>query len=145
MRQIYVRSSLIIGLAVTLFATVAAVATPFAYITNQGANTVSVIDLATNQVVDTIAVSKGPAGVVVDGKGKRVYVSNVDGRSVSVISTAKRKVIDEIKFDIAPVGLALTNDGSQLYVADWYSDRIWHEVLPAKRERISLTGWFRLR
>jgi len=25
------------------------------------------------------------------------------------------------------------------------SDRFWHEVLPAKRERISLTGWFRLR
>lgn len=25
------------------------------------------------------------------------------------------------------------------------SDRFWHEVLPAKRERISLTGWFRSR
>lgn len=25
------------------------------------------------------------------------------------------------------------------------SDRFWHEVLPAKRERISLTGWFRTR
>ncbi len=25
------------------------------------------------------------------------------------------------------------------------SDRFWHEVLPAKRQRISLTGWFRTR
>jgi SM-20-related protein len=25
------------------------------------------------------------------------------------------------------------------------SDRFWHEVLPARRERISLTGWFRQR
>ena len=25
------------------------------------------------------------------------------------------------------------------------SDQFWHEVLPAKRERISLTGWFRTR
>lgn len=25
------------------------------------------------------------------------------------------------------------------------SDRFWHEVLPAKRDRISLTGWFRTR
>ena len=25
------------------------------------------------------------------------------------------------------------------------SDRFWHEVLPAKRDRVSLTGWFRTR
>jgi len=25
------------------------------------------------------------------------------------------------------------------------SDRFWHEVLPAKRERLSLTGWFKTR
>jgi SM-20-related protein len=25
------------------------------------------------------------------------------------------------------------------------SDRFWHEVLPAQRQRLSLTGWFRHR
>lgn len=27
----------------------------------------------------------------------------------------------------------------------FFSDRFWHEVLPARRERLSLTGWFRQR
>lgn len=38
--------------------------------------------------------------------------------------------------DISPIGGRLV-----LFL----SDQFWHEVLPAKRERISLTGWFRIR
>ena len=30
-------------------------------------------------------------------------------------------------------------------LACFLSDRFWHEVLPARRERLSLTGWFRRR
>lgn len=43
---------------------------------------------------------------------------------------------EESYLDIAPTGGALVV---------FLSDRYWHEVLPAKRERISLTGWFRTR
>jgi SM-20-related protein len=38
--------------------------------------------------------------------------------------------------DIAPAGGTLVT---------FLSDRFWHEVLPARRERLSLTGWFRRR
>jgi SM-20-related protein len=38
--------------------------------------------------------------------------------------------------DIVPVGGTLVT---------FLSDRFWHEVLPARRERLSLTGWFRRR
>ncbi|MEY3411168.1 MAG: hypothetical protein RL593_744, partial [Pseudomonadota bacterium] len=34
-----------------------------AYITNQGDNTVSVIDIDSNKVIKTISVAKGPVGV----------------------------------------------------------------------------------
>lgn len=37
----------------------------------------------------------------------------------------------------------ITPLGGKLVV--FLSSRFWHEVLPAKRERISLTGWFRTR
>ena len=37
-------------------------AAPFAYITNQGSHDVSVIDLATDAVVATVPVGRGPAG-----------------------------------------------------------------------------------
>ena len=52
--------SLVLGLLV-LSATVHAA--PFAYITNAGDNTVSVIDTATNKLVATHSVGAGPNGV----------------------------------------------------------------------------------
>src|SRR5947207_2703282 len=52
-------------------------AAPFAYITNNISNTVSVIDTATNVVVGTpIAVGFTPFGVAVNPAGTRVYVAN---------------------------------------------------------------------
>ena len=39
------------------------IAAPFAYITNQGEDSVSVIDLANNQVTNKITVGEDPAGV----------------------------------------------------------------------------------
>jgi YVTN family beta-propeller protein len=45
-----------------------------AYITNSRANTVSVIDTATNRVGTTIAVGSDPKGVAVSPDGSKVYV-----------------------------------------------------------------------
>lgn len=43
---------------------------------------------------------------------------------------------DADPLDITPAGGTLVT---------FLSDRFWHEVLPAHRERLSLTGWFRRR
>ena len=59
-----------------LFSMVEVYAAPFAYITNGGGNTVSVIDTATNTVVSTIPVGTCPQGVAVNPAGTRVYVTN---------------------------------------------------------------------
>lgn len=39
--------------------------------------------------------------------------------------------------------LDISPNGGRLVL--FLSDQFWHEVLPAKRERLSLTGWFRTR
>ncbi len=44
-------------------------AEPFAYITNSGSNNVSVIDVSTNTVVDTVDVGEFPNGVAVTPGG----------------------------------------------------------------------------
>ena len=51
-----------------------AFAAPFAYITNNGGNTVSVIDTSNNTVTATVPVGNGPLGVAVNPAGTRVYV-----------------------------------------------------------------------
>ena len=69
-------------------------AVSYAYITNQGDNSVSVINTNTNKIIQTIAVGHRPAGVVVSHNGKRVYVSNPESKDISVIDT---KTLQNIK------------------------------------------------
>lgn len=96
-------------------------AEPFAYITNSGDNTVSVIDTATNAVTATIAVGKYPYGVAVHPDGSTVYVTNTEDATVSVIAAATNTVTATIPVGGGPVyGLAVTPDGSRLYVAIGY-------------------------
>jgi YVTN family beta-propeller protein len=94
-------------------------AAPFAYITNQDSNTVSVIDIATNSVVGSpIAVGVRPYGVAVNSAGTRVYVANGAGGSISVIDTATSKVIATIPDPLFPVGIAINSAGTRVYVTN---------------------------
>ena len=68
---------------VALALCVAANAEPFAYITNQKSNDVSVIDLAAQRVAATLPVGRSPAGVVAVSATGRVFVSNPDSKTLS--------------------------------------------------------------
>jgi YVTN family beta-propeller protein len=71
-----------------------AAAAPFAYVTNESDNTVSVIDTASNTVVATITVGTSPYGVAVTPDGKHVYVANGNpSDTASVIDTASNAVV----------------------------------------------------
>ena len=60
-----------------------------AYVTNANADTVSVIDTATNTVVGSpIAVGGGPYGIAITPDGAYAYVTNAWGDTVSVIRIA---------------------------------------------------------
>ena len=78
-------------LAAVFAISVKAGAQPFAYITNETDGTVSVINTATNTVVDTVPVGNTPYGVAVTPDGAFVYVTTSPS-SVSVISAASNTV-----------------------------------------------------
>ena len=64
-----------------------------AYITNEGDNTVSVIDTTSNVVTATIPVGSAPYGVAVTPDGSKVYVADMNSFGmVSVIDTATNLV-----------------------------------------------------
>ncbi|HPZ94064.1 MAG TPA: beta-propeller fold lactonase family protein, partial [Mycobacterium sp.] len=101
------------------------------YVTNNSANTVSVIESGVivgadfvfvdpPAVVATIALGGGtrPLGVAVSPDGTRVYVANNGQNSVSVISTATNLVTGTIGVGAAPSGLAVTPSGARVYVAN---------------------------
>ncbi len=116
---------------VTLAAVCPVLAAPFAYVTNEGSNDVSVIDLATNSVSATIPVGSAPRGVVVNPACTKVYVANYGSNDVSVIDTASQAVIAIIPASPvppilpppsppspAPLGIAVNPAGTRVYVAD---------------------------
>ena len=91
----------------------------YAYITNWGSGTVTVIETATNTVADTITVGARPEGLVIAPDGKHVYVNDNGDGSVSVIDTATNAVVDTWAVGHSPYGIAITpEDGKFLYVVN---------------------------
>ena len=90
---------------------------PYAYITNEYENTVSVIDTATNTVIATVNVGSTPNGIAVSPDGTKVYVTNFHSVTVSVIDTATDTVTSTVDVGSAPRGVAANPDGTKVYVA----------------------------
>ena len=89
-----------------------------AYVTNAGSNSVSVIDTATNTLVDTINdIGVRPFGIAVDAAGTRVYVANQTDNSVSVIDVATNSLVGApVSVGAQPVGIAVHPTGSKIFV-----------------------------
>lgn len=95
-----------------------------AYTANVGSNTVSVIDLSTNTILDTIPVGITPRGLAYDPINHQVYVSNFMSGTVSVIDATTDTVITTIVTGFGPFGMNIKSDTNQLYVANFGSGTI---------------------
>jgi YVTN family beta-propeller protein len=84
----------------------------FAYVTNAGSDTVSVIDTATNTVTTTVTVGSGPGGVAITPDGAFAYATNVNSGNVSVIDTASNTVTTTVPVGSYPIGVAITPDAA---------------------------------
>ncbi len=100
-----------------------AFATNYAYVTNFGASSVSVIDMTTNTVTDTITTGIGsdPVYVAVSPNGQYAFVSNLGGNTLSVIQTATNQVVGSIGVGSGPWGIAFTPNNQYAYVANYNS------------------------
>jgi YVTN family beta-propeller protein len=92
---------------------------PYAYVSNNAAHTVTVIDTRTGTVVTTIGVGSFPYAVAVDQAGKFLYVTNSGSNTVSVISTTTNAVVATITLTglSGPMDIALTPNGKTAYVS----------------------------
>jgi uncharacterized repeat protein (TIGR01451 family) len=106
-------------LALSILWAGAALAQPFAYITNQDGNNVTVIDTSTNMLVGSpIPVESFPNSAAITPDGNFVYVANGGSASVSVIDTSTNTVTATVTVGSGPGGLAITPDGKFVYVVN---------------------------
>jgi YVTN family beta-propeller protein len=90
----------------------------YAYVTNYGGNSVSVIETGLRRNVGTIEVGEGPIGIAITPDGKYAYVTARGGNEVAVLSTATKKVVKSIPTGIEPTGVAISPTGKFAYVAN---------------------------
>lgn len=91
----------------------------YAYITNKGSNTMSIIDVSTNTVVGTVAIGVGtaPYAVAILPTGN-AYIANNGSGTVTVFSTTSNTIIGAITVGAGPLSIAANSSGSKVYVTN---------------------------
>ncbi len=95
------------------------------YVSNSDVDTVSVVDVSTNDIVDTITVGSSPKSLSFDNSTNRVYVANESDGTVSVIdtdesneSTENTVVGSPITVGTAPSSVAVNESTGRVYVTN---------------------------
>lgn len=88
------------------------------YVSNEKDNTISVIDGASFEVTDTIAVGERPRGIVVSHDGGILYMCTSDEDHVEVLDLATRKVTHTLPSGPDPELMQLDPSGRYLYIAN---------------------------
>lgn len=109
---------------VVLVSNVSSVATPapstqaftWAYVTNAGEDSVSVVDVDNRQLVTTVRVGDNPTSIAAARDGSRVFVLNEGSGSVSVIEVPGNQQVTEIQVGSNLTDLAVSPSLDMLYV-----------------------------
>ena len=86
------------------------------YVTNSAADTVDVMDPATNQVVQVISGIELPHGIAFSPDGARVYVSTEAESVLDVVDRKSGEIVHKVALSGRPNNIAITNDGSRVLV-----------------------------
>ncbi|HET9087482.1 MAG TPA: YncE family protein [Acidobacteriaceae bacterium] len=111
----------------------------YAYVTNGGSNSVTVLDVVNVRQDRTIPVGTDPTGLAVNPRRNEVYVVNTGSNSVSVIDAENNRVVAHIAVHRRPSSISVSQDGRRGYVANSGSNNI--SVLDLeKRREIAVIG-----
>jgi YVTN family beta-propeller protein len=106
----------------------------FAYVTNGGSNTVTILDLVNVRRDREIAVGNAPTGVAVNPVRNEVYVVNSGDGSVSVIDAQKNAVAATISVRRKPYFIDISTDGRHAYIANSGSNNVSIVDLDSRKE-----------
>lgn len=96
-----------------------------AYVCNSGGDSVSVLDLLTNQVILVIKGFDGPSGIVIAHSKSKAYINNFgysqgsgsgNGNTISVLDIKTQQVTEYIPVARGPQAVALSPNEDELYV-----------------------------
>jgi len=111
----------------------------FAYISNGGSNTVTVLDLVYLRQDRTLQVGGNPTNLVANPVRNEIYVVNNQSGTVSVIDAEANRVVATISVHRLPTFIAIDPTGHRAYVANSGSNSVSVLDLDRRRE-IAVAG-----
>lgn len=94
------------------------------YITSRGSDALSIIDVDTMAMKDTLATGKGPEAVDVSPDGAVLWVGNNQSEDIFVFNTETMDKTARIDAGFLPIRVRFHPDGQAVAVADLRGDRI---------------------
>jgi YVTN family beta-propeller protein len=96
----------------------------YALITNQGDDSLSIIDLKTLKVINSIETANKPLSVEMIGNSKAV-IASTDGKSLEILNLKNFEFEKKINTNFTPLGMAFVAKKNALYVTSWYESKIY--------------------
>lgn len=106
----------------------------YAYVTNGGNNTVTVLDVVNLRLDRVLAVGIKPVAVAASPTRNEIYVVNSGSGTVSVIDAEKNQVAATIPVHTAPASIDIDSEGERAYVANSGSNNVSVLDLKSRRE-----------
>jgi YVTN family beta-propeller protein len=86
------------------------------YISNEDVAAVSVAEVATGRIIQSLPVGEEPEGVTTSPDGAFVYVTSENDGTIAVIDTAALQFTKTISVGLRPRDVGFTPDGTKAYV-----------------------------
>ncbi|WP_433963694.1 YncE family protein [Tunturiibacter gelidiferens] len=106
----------------------------YAYISNGGSNTVTVLDLVYLRQDRTLQVGANPINLAVNPARNEIYVANVQSGTISVIDAEANRVAATISVHRQPYFITVDPTGHRAYVANYGSNSVSILDLDRRRE-----------
>lgn len=105
-------------LAAALLLSTTAVHAEQAYVSNEKDDTISIIDLDTLEVTDTLNVGKRPRGILFSKDYSKLYICASDSDTVQIMDVATKEIIGELPSGEDPEQFALHPNDRHLYISN---------------------------
>ncbi len=79
-----------------------------AFVTAQGADALSIVDLSKMETVATLPIGGKPAGVAVSRDGARAFITSPEGKFLTVVDAATRKIEKRIPVEGGPLARSMS-------------------------------------
>lgn len=93
-------------------------AAPTAWVSSERDHTISIIDIETLEVIETVDVGRRPRGLVFSHDYEHLYICASDDDTVQVMDVATRKILHNLPSGYDPEFFALHPDNRHLYIAN---------------------------